>query len=296
MKGLYTAIITPFNRDGQIDEEGLRQNLRYQLTNDVDGIVVLGATGEAATIDDIERTRLIEITVEEAGGKIKIFVGAGTNSTASTIEATRQAKTIGADGALIVTPYFNKPTQEGIFRHFSAIVDAVEDFPICIYNTKGRTGQNIETETIQRLTQHPEIIAVKEASGNISQMSDVINATHDQPQVYILSGDDELTLPLMALGGHGVISVASNLLPKEMKQLVKAAEEGDFALAREWHRKLLPFFKSNFIETNPIPIKAAMQACGMAAGPCRLPLCELSPKNLNEILTIVHKLPCYTTI
>lgn len=291
LNGLYTAIVTPFDQQGMLDQEGLRQNLRYQLMHQVDGVVVLGTTGEDPTLNQQEKQTVIEIALEEMKGKALVIVGTGSYSTEITIAATKKAKEMGADAALIVTPYYNKPTQEGLFRHFAAICQAVS-FPICIYNIQGRTGQNLQTETLQRLMQFPSIVAVKEASGNIMQFNEVIEKSRmRKPELGVLSGDDALTLPLVALGGHGIISVASNLFPGPMRSFVQAALKGDFERARDWHYRLLPFFKAIFIETNPIPIKAAMHYCGMPAGPCRLPLCDLSPENLEAIKQVIDSLP-----
>lgn len=291
LKGLYTAIITPFDSQGRLDEEGLRQNLRTQVAHKVDGIVVLGTTGEDPTLNQQEKQRVIEIALEEVKGKTTLIVGTGSYSTETTIASTKRAKEMGADAALIVTPYYNKPTQEGLFRHFAAICQAVS-FPICVYNIQGRTGQNLQTETLQRLMQFSSIVAVKEASGNIMQINDVIDKSRQrEPELSVLSGDDALTLPLIALGGHGIISVASNLIPGPMRSYVHAALQGDFETARDWHYQLLPFFKAIFIETNPIPIKAAMHLCGMPAGPCRLPLCDLSPTSLETIKQVINTLP-----
>jgi 4-hydroxy-tetrahydrodipicolinate synthase len=291
LRGLYTALVTPFDSKGQLDKEGLRHNLRYQLQHRVDGIVILGTTGEDPTLNPQEKQTAVEIAVEEIKGKAKLIVGTGSYSTELTIAATKKAQEMGADAALIVTPYYNKPTQEGLFRHFAAICEAVS-LPICIYNIQGRTGQNLQTDTLQRLMQFSSIIGVKEASGNIMQINDVIESAQvNCPQLGILSGDDALTLPLMALGGHGIISVASNLIPGPMHDLVKAALSGDFAKARALHYQLLPFFKAIFIETNPIPIKAAMQLYGMPAGSCRLPLCDLTPTSFNQLKNILKSLP-----
>lgn len=291
LKGLYTAIITPFDSQGKLDIEGFRRNLHYQIRHKVDGIVVLGTTGEDPTLTPEEKQTVVEIALEEVKGKGVVIVGTGSYSTEATIAATRKAKEMGADAALIVTPYYNRPTQEGLYRHFAAICEAVS-FPICVYNIQGRTGQNLHTETLQRLMQFPAIIGVKEASGNIMQINEVIeSARQKQPFLSILSGDDALTLPLVALGGHGVISVVSNLIPGPVQKLVQAALSGDLEEARSWHYQLLPFFKAAFIETNPIPIKAAMQLCGMASGPCRLPLCDLAPPNLIKIQESLHFFP-----
>lgn len=291
LQGVYTALITPFTPDGQLDEKGLKEHLRFQISHGIDGIVVLGTTGESPTLSQEEKTRIIEIARDETKNKTQLLVGTGSYSTAQTILATKQAEQLGADAALIVTPYYNKPTQEGLYRHFEAICQATV-LPICIYNIQGRTGQNLQTETLQRLTSLPSIIGVKEASGNVSQMSDVIESIgRQQSHFSVLSGDDALTLPLIALGGHGVISVASNLIPGAVKSLVQAALNGDFIKAQEWHYKLLPLFKTAFIETNPIPIKAALNVYGMAAGSCRLPLCDLLPHNHEKLVNVLKQMP-----
>lgn len=291
LKGLYTAVITPFDEEGKVDVEGLRQNLRYQLLHQVDGVVVLGTTGEDPTLTAKEKEKIVEITLEELKGKIAVWVGTGTYSTETTIANTKKAQEMGADGALLITPYYNKPTQEGLFRHFAAICEKVS-FPLCLYNNPGRTGQNLQTETLEQLMQFPSIIAVKETSGNINQISDVISmGRRRKSKFFVVSGDDPVTLPLMAFGGDGVISVASNLIPGPIQKMVQAALDGDFETARDLHFQMHSFFKAVFIETNPIPIKAAMQICGMAAGPCRLPLCDLSPGNFNILKQIVNSLP-----
>lgn len=291
LETLYTVVITPFDKEGKLDKEGLRTNLRRQLKHEMKGIVVLGTTGEAPTLSSKEKRNVIEIAVEEVKGKAQLMVGTGSYSTEQTIESTREAQEMGADGALIISPYYNKPTQEGLYRHFSAICDALT-FPICIYNNQGRTGQNLETATLQRLLACPSIIGVKECSGSIMQFNEVLEMIgRCRPHVKVLSGDDALTLPLMALGGHGVFSVASNLTPEPVRNLVEAASSGDFVQARSWHYQLLPFFKGTFIETNPIPIKAAMQLCGMPSGGCRLPLCELTPANSQKLKELINSLP-----
>jgi 4-hydroxy-tetrahydrodipicolinate synthase len=291
LEGLYTALITPFDSQGKLDEEGLRHNLRYQIKHKVQGIVVLGTTGEAPTLSHQEKRTVVEISLEEVKGKATLMVGTGSYSTEQTIASTRLAQEMGADAALIVTPYYNKPTQEGLYRHFEAICKAVS-IPICIYNIQGRTGQNLQTETLGRLMAFPSIIGIKEASGNILQINEVLEVMRKKrPHFRVVSGDDILTFPLMALGGHGVVSVASNLIPGPILNLVQAALSGDFINARHWHYQLLPVFKAAFIETNPIPIKAAMNLCGMAAGCCRLPLCDLSPTNFQELKQLLNTLP-----
>jgi 4-hydroxy-tetrahydrodipicolinate synthase len=289
--GLFTAIITPFDAHGKLDKEGLRANLRYQLENQVQGIVVLGTTGEDPTLSPKEKEEVVEIAVEEVKGKAQILVGTGSYSTQQTIDTTQKAQAMGADAALIVCPYYNKPTQEGLYRHFASVAEAVS-LPICVYNIQGRTGQNLQTETLQRLMQFSSIIGVKEASGNINQIMDVIEcAKMHRPTFSILSGDDALTLPVMALGGHGIVSVASNLVPGPMQKFVQALLRNDFQTAQNWHAQLLPLFKAAFIETNPIPIKAAMTMHGMAAGSCRLPLCDMAAQNLERLKHVINSLP-----
>ena len=291
LEGLYTALVTPFDSQGILDKEGLRRNLRYQLQHGVQGIIVLGTTGEDPTLTPQEKRTIVEIALEEVKSKATLIVGTGSYSTVQTIAATQLAYEMGADAALIVTPYYNKPTQEGLYRHFEAICKAVS-IPICIYNIQCRTGQNLQTDTLERLTAFPSIIGVKEASGNIMQINEVLELVEKKhPHFAVLSGDDALTLPLMALGGQGVISVVSNLLPGPIQNLVQAALKGDFISARNWHYQLLPIFKSAFIETNPIPIKAAMRLCGMASGSCRLPLCELAPTSFQKLKQVLNTLP-----
>lgn len=290
LEGLFTAVITPFDPQGRLDTEGLRRNLRFQIQHQVKGIVVLGTTGEAPTLSSQEKKTVIDIALEEVKGKALLIIGTGSYSTEQTIIATKQAQEVGADGALIVTPYYNKPTQEGLFRHFAAVCEAVS-LPICIYNIQGRTGQNLQTDTLRRLAAFPSIIGVKESSGNLSQINEVIGTIKRATPFYVVSGDDEFTLPLMALGGHGIVSVASNLIPGPIQKMVQAALMGDFAQARAWHFQLLSFFKAAFIETNPIPIKVAMQLCGMAAGGCRLPLCDLNPENFQHLKQVIQTLP-----
>ena len=274
----------------EIDEEGFAENIRYQISRGINGILPLGTTGESPTITPAEQERLIAIAVQTAHRKVPVWVGTGSNSTLQTIEKTKRAKDLGADIALIVTPYYNKPTQEGIFRHFEAITQEVA-LPIVVYNIAGRTGVNIETSTLLRIAELPHIIGVKEASGSVNQAGDVIATIVSKfPDFKLFSGDDALTLPMMALGAVGVISVVSNLIPAEIVALVNAASKGDYELARAIHYQLLPLFKTCFIESNPIPIKAAMNFVGMAAGECRLPLCEMAPENLNTLHQLLQQI------
>ncbi|MBN2423027.1 4-hydroxy-tetrahydrodipicolinate synthase [Candidatus Woesearchaeota archaeon] len=289
IKGTYTALITPF-KNGELDLEGLRQNIRHQIKEGISGILPLGTTGETPTLSRKEQDEIIKASVEEAHGKVPVMVGTGSNCTHHTIENTKRAKELGADIVLVVTPYYNKPTQEGIFRHFKAVVNAV-DIPLVVYNIQGRTGKNIETSTLIRIAQLRNIIGVKEASGNINQMGDVIQQISSKHKSFnVMSGDDSLTLPLIALGGKGVVSVVSNLLPGKVSAMVNAGLEGDFERARELHYELLPLFKGAFIETNPIPIKEAMNMCGMAAGDYRMPMCEMLPENKEKLKKILEEM------
>lgn len=290
VRGVHTAIVTPFNEKGDVDEDGLIRNIHFQLDHKIDGIVALGTTGESPTLLSSEREQIIKRCVKEVKGKALLMVGTGSNSTQQTIEHTLQAEHLGADMAMIVTPYYNRPTQEGLIRHFRAISEAVA-IPIFVYNIQGRTGQNIQTNTLKQLADLPQIVGVKEASGNVSQMSEVIETIgRHRPSFSVMSGDDSLTLPLMALGGDGVISVASNLVPEKIQSLVQAMDQGNYLLARDLHHQLMPLLREIFIETNPIPIKAAMNLCGMAAGGCRLPLCELLPENAQKLRSLLSNM------
>ena len=280
LEGAITALITPFKENGDVDYEAFRENVRFQIKEGINGLVPLGTTGESPTIEREERDEIIKIAVSEAKGKIPVIVGTGSYSTKKAIHETKLAKDLGADAALIVTPYYNKPTQEGLFKHFEAISGAV-DIPIIVYNIKGRTGVNVETSTLLRMSKLRNIVAVKEASGDINQMMDVIQSL---PKSFVtLSGDDSLTLPVMSLGGKGVISVISNLFPKKTAEMTKHALAGEWDKARKIHYELLPFARVAFIETNPLPIKTAMNLCGMQGGSFRLPMCEMSPSNIDKL-------------
>jgi len=286
-RGVTTAMITPFLSDGSVDFDGLRRNTRHQLDNGITGLLPLGTTGEAPTLSEEEKERVVRAVVEEArdvDSRVKIMVGVGTNSTSKTIHNAQQAQAWGADALLVVTPYYNKPTQEGILAHFAAVCGET-DLPVVVYNIKGRTGTNIETPTLKSMTaDNPQVIAVKEASGDIMQMTDVLMQI---PELAVYSGDDGLTFPLLALGGQGVVSVVSNLLPKHVVEMVSAALDGNLELARQLHFQLMPIFKAAFIETNPSPIKYAMQKIGLAGGPLRLPLVEVRPTSrpvLDDVL------------
>lgn len=287
IEGAITAMVTPFTSDGKVDLNGLKENVAFQIKSGISGLVPLGTTGESPVISDSEREQIVRAVVSAAGGKVPVIVGTGTNSTEHSIELSRQAERLGADAVLVVSPYYNKPSQEGLFRHFKAIAGSIK-IPVVVYNIQGRTAVNIETATLARMAQVPNIIAVKEASGNIGQMMEVLDQL---PKTFsVVSGDDNLTFPLMALGGRGVISVVSNLIPRKVSDMCAAAAKGDFATARRLHFEMLPIFKAAFIETNPVPIKAAMTLAGMAAGPVRLPLCELQPSNHDKLKAVLQNL------
>ncbi|MBN1316388.1 MAG: 4-hydroxy-tetrahydrodipicolinate synthase [Anaerolineales bacterium] len=283
-RGVTTALVTPFLADKSVDYQGLRQNVRFQIENGVKGLLPLGTTGETPTLTESEKKKIVQTVVEEvkaSGRPVRVLQGVGTNSTEKTIENTRQAIDWGVDAVLIVTPYYNKPTQEGIVAHFTAVNDVV-NIPIVVYNIKGRTGVNIETGTLQRIAELENVVAVKEASGDINQMMDVLSRI---PELAVYSGDDGMTFPLICLGGQGVISVVSNLFPQQVVAMTEHALEGRTEAARKIHFNLLPFFKAAFIETNPAPIKYAMAYKGLAAGPLRLPLVQIR----DESKVVVEK-------
>jgi 4-hydroxy-tetrahydrodipicolinate synthase len=287
-QGVFTAIVTPFNENGRLDETGLRKNIQFQLANGVDGLVPLGSTGEASTLTPNEKERVIDIVLNEVSGRVPVIVGTGSNSTQTTIESTLQAKKMGAAGALIVTPYYNKPTQEGIYKHFISTADSV-DLPIVIYNNPARAAQHISLPTLKRLAAHQNIVSIKDSSGSLLQMMDIYESVcHNKKNFTLLCGDDPLTFSCMAAGGHGVISVASNLVPAAIVSLVAALKSGDYDFARGIHYELLPLFRALFIETNPIPLKAAMHYHEMPAGPCRLPLCEMEEHNKTTLIAALE--------
>lgn len=266
--GAYTAIVTPFNAAGQVDYDRLRALIELQVEAGMDGIVPVGTTGESPTVSTAEHQRIIEVAVEAARGRIKVIAGTGANSTEEAIELTRHAQQVGVDGTLQVTPYYNKPSQEGLYRHFSTIADI--GLPVVLYNVPGRTGREIEVSTIVRLSRHAQIVAVKEAAGSVERVSQILR----QCDILVLSGDDALTLPMMVCGAKGVISVASNVVPAAVAELVHQALEGRWEEARQIHRRYYPLFTDLFLDTNPVPIKAAMALVGLMPAVYRLPLCE----------------------
>jgi 4-hydroxy-tetrahydrodipicolinate synthase len=279
-QGSLVAMVTPF-RDGKVDEAKLRELVEFHVTHGTDGLVPCGTTGESPTLSHDEHKRVVDVVIEAAAGRIPVVAGTGSNSTAEAIDLTVHAAKAGADGALLVSPYYNKPTQEGLYRHFRAIAEAAPDLPLILYNIQGRTAVNIETDTVARLAQVPNIVGVKEASGSLDQMTAVIVACG--PEFTVLSGDDSLTLPLMAVGGRGVISVVANFLPREIVEMTHAALDGDWKRARELHWRLFPICKAAFIETNPIPVKEAMAMLGMIRAEYRLPMCPMSDANRERL-------------
>jgi 4-hydroxy-tetrahydrodipicolinate synthase len=280
LTGCGTALVTPFRRDGSIDEPALRQLVEWQIAEGVHFLVPCGSTGEAATMSVAEHRRVVEITVDVTAGRVAVVAGAGSNDTADAIALSREMKAAGATHLLHVSPMYNKPPQRGIIAHFRALADAV-DLPIVVYNVPGRTASNIEARTTLELAKIPGIVAVKEASGNIGQIADVIR---ERPTGFsVLSGDDAVTLPVMALGGDGVISVVSNATPRLMSQLVDACAAGDYASARIAHRRLQPWMAAAFIESNPIPVKAALALLERIDNVLRLPLVPLSEAHLPAV-------------
>jgi 4-hydroxy-tetrahydrodipicolinate synthase len=282
--GVLTALVTPL-RDGVVDERALGELVELQIAAGVDGLVPCGSTGEAATLSHAEHRRVVEVVVSAARGRVKVLAGTGSNSTSEAIELTRYAKEAGADGALLISPYYNKPTQEGILAHYAEVARQTS-FPLVVYNIPGRTASNVLPQTLARLAEIDQIVGVKEASGNLDQMAHVIAAVPDDFSV--VSGDDSLTLPLLAIGGRGVICTTSNLAPSEMVELVRAFRAGDVERARALHYRLLPLFDALFCETNPIPVKAALSMRGLILEELRLPLTRLSaPK--RELLQLAMK-------
>jgi 4-hydroxy-tetrahydrodipicolinate synthase len=286
--GCGTAIVTPFHSDGSIDERALRALVAWQVQSGIDFLVPCGTTGETPTLSREEWLRVIEATISVAQGKVPIVAGATSNSTQDAVEKARTVAAMpGVDAILTASPYYNKPTQEGQYRHFKAIAEAV-DKPLILYNVPGRTGANIEPATLARLAEIRNIIGVKEASGNISQMADVCNAVPEDFLVF--SGDDAVTLPLISLGGVGIISVASNEIPRQMSDMTRAALANDWKRARAIHRKYLPLMQANFIESNPIPVKAVLAMMGRIGENYRLPLCPMKPENRAKLEKIVRQL------
>jgi 4-hydroxy-tetrahydrodipicolinate synthase len=285
--GCGTALVTPFTRDGSLDEAGVSRLAKRQVDLGVHFLVPCGTTGECPTLTEEEQMRVVELVAAEARGRVPVLAGAGGYNTKEVIHAARRMRSAGADGILSVTPYYNKPTPEGLFQHYRAIAEAV-DVPIVVYNVPGRTGVNVDPATLLRLSTVPNIVGVKEASGNVTQMCEICAGVPDD--FIVLSGDDALTLPLMAVGGRGIISVASNEIPAEMSRLVEMAERGDFASARTLHQQMLPLLLVNFIESNPIPVKSAMASMGLLEEVYRLPMVPPRPASKQRIEGILQAL------
>jgi len=283
-QGSFVAMVTPF-RNGKVDEAKLRELVEFHIAHGTDGLIPCGTTGESPGLTHDEHRRIVEVVIEAARGRIRVVAGTGSNSTAEAIEMTKHAERAGAAGALVVNPYYNKPTQEGLYRHFRAVAESVA-IPILVYNIQSRTAVNVETDTLARLVRDVASVAgVKEASGSLDQMSQVIAACG--PDFSVLSGDDNITLPLLAIGGSGVVSVIANIVPRETAELVHAALDGDWKRARELHYRLFPLARAAFLETNPIPIKEAMAMAGMLEPEFRLPMCRMSDANREKLRAIL---------
>ncbi len=282
-EGAIVAIVTPF-RDGKVDEKALSELIEWHITEGTNAIVPCGTTGESATLEYEEHYRVIELTIEVVNGRVPVIAGTGANSTAETIMMTSKARELGADGALLVAPYYNKPTQEGIYRHYRAVAEAV-DLPLVLYNVPGRTASNIMPETVARLAEINNIVAIKEASANMRQVSDIIRLCGDS--ITVLSGDDFTTYTLMALGGKGVISVVANVVPARVAEMCATMKAGDYEKAREIHYSLEPLSGAMFLETNPIPVKTALSLMGKISEEFRLPLCEMSAGNKEKLKAVL---------
>jgi 4-hydroxy-tetrahydrodipicolinate synthase len=285
--GVGTALVTPFTKSGDLDEAAVRRLGRRQIDAGVHFLVPCGTTGENPTLTPRERLRIVEILVDEAKGQVPILAGAGGYDTKEVIHLAGEMKKAGANGLLSVTPYYNKPTPEGLFQHYRAIADSTP-LPIVLYNVPGRTGLNIDVKTLVRLASIPNIVGVKEASGNVTQMCEICGAV--PADFIVLSGDDALTLPLMAVGGRGIISVSSNEIPAEMARMVEAAERNDFAAARAIYARILPLLLINFVEANPVPVKAAMAAMGLLEEVYRLPMVSPTPASKEKIVKVLKDL------
>jgi len=278
-KGSIVAIVTPF-KNGKFDEETYRELIEFQIRNGTSAIVPVGTTGESATLNMEEHSKVIGVAIDTVNKRVPVIAGTGGNSTGEAIELTGHARKAGADATLQVTPYYNKPTQEGLYQHFKAIADAVP-LPQVLYNVPGRTGVNMLPETVARLAELPEVVAIKEASGSLGQMAEIVNLAGDK--ITLLSGDDNVTLPVLSLGGKGVVSVVANIVPKDSADMISAWEAGDVAKARGLFYKLLPLCQAMFYETNPIPVKTSLALMGKIADEMRLPMCPMAPANLEKL-------------
>ena len=285
--GCGTALVTPFRRDGSLDEAGVSRLARRQIDAGIHFLVPCGTTGESPTLSEDERVRVVELVVEQAHGRVPVLAGAGGYDTQDVIHTAKRMRRAGAAGILSVTPYYNKPTPDGLVAHYRAIAEAIE-LPVIVYNVPGRTGCNVDPATLVRLASVPNIAGVKEASGNMAQMCEICASVPEH--FIVLSGDDALTLPLMAIGGRGIVSVASNEIPAEMSRLAELAERGDFASARQLHNRLMPLLQVNFIESNPIPVKSAMAMLGLLEEIYRLPMVPPRPASREKIAAVLKSL------
>ncbi len=286
LRGCYTAIVTPFSENGTVNENALRSHIEFLIGKGVSGIVPCGTTGESATLSWEEHNHVVDVALEQAKGRIQVIAGAGSNNTAESLAAARHARERGADAILCITPYYNRPTKEGLYQHFKAIATQV-DIPIVVYNVPSRTGVNIQPETLERLCEFRNIVAVKEACGNILQISEIHRRCGER--LTILSGDDPLTFPIMGCGGKGVISVVANIAPEKPIAMINAFFANNPQEALALHETLLPLSQAMFIETNPIPVKTAMNLLGMNAGPFRLPLVPMSERNKAELIAVLQR-------
>jgi len=291
LRGCHIPLVTPFLEDGSIDEPGLRRLVNHLIeVEKVDGLVPCGTTGESPTLTHEEHGRVIQIVVEETKGRVPVIAGTGSNSTAEAIEMTRHAEKVGADASLQVCPYYNKPTQEGLLAHFKAIAENTR-LPIVLYNIPGRTGRNIEPETVVELSKHERIVGIKDACGDLTQTMRILEGTRNgKKPFYVLSGEDALTFPMMALGGHGVICAVGNVIGKEYREMVHLMLQGRLEEAREIHFRTLPVVRALFIETNPVPVKEALNLVGLPAGPLRLPLTPMKPANREVLKEALRKI------
>jgi len=285
-KGSMVAIVTPFTAEGKVDEEKYRELIEFQLENGTDVIVPCGTTGESATLDYEEHDRVIRICIEQVRKRVPVIAGTGSNSTAEAIEISQHAKKMGADGVLLVSPYYNKPSQEGLYQHYKALAEAVA-LPQVLYNVPGRTGMNMEARTTIRLAAFANIVAIKEASGSVTQASEIIAEAGDR--IDVISGDDFLTLPLMACGAKGVISVTANIAPKQVKAMVSAVQGGNWEEAKRLHLQLLDLHQAMFIESNPVPAKTTLALMGKIDAAVRLPLVEMQPASLEKLKAVLKK-------
>ncbi len=284
-KGSMVAIITPFDNEGRFDEEKYRQLIEFQIENGTDVIVPCGTTGESATLDYKEHDHVIKVCIDQVAKRVPVIAGTGSNSTAEAIELSQHAKQMGADGVLLVSPYYNKPSQEGLYQHYKAIAEGV-NIPQVLYNVPGRTGMNMTAATTIRLAEFSNVVAIKEASGDVTQSGEILAKAGDK--IDILSGDDFLTLPLMAVGAKGIISVSANIMPKEVKAMVVAIQEGRWEEARQMHLKMLALHKAMFIDSNPVPVKTAASLMGLCEANIRLPLVGLQPANLEQLKQVMQ--------